>query len=131
MKIAYRLFALLIVVPATYFFIFWVPRSLIPVGEQIWIRNIVSLLFAFGMGWYVWTKSDSVPNKLMTCIFYGAIMVGAIGFSVGFWGPIIFSPGANQGPLLGLFITGPLGFILGGFLGFFYWLLFARGSEFK
>jgi hypothetical protein len=126
MKIAFRLIALLIVVPSTYYFIFWLPLSLIPLGKQIWIRNIVSLSFAFGMGWYVWTKSDSMPNKLMTCMFYGAVMVGAIGFSLGFWGPIIFAPGANQGPLLGIFITGPLSFMFGGFLGFFYWLLYAR-----
>jgi hypothetical protein len=26
---------------------------------------------------------------------------------------MIFTPGANQGPLLGLFITGPLGFVAG------------------
>jgi hypothetical protein len=27
---------------------------------------------------------------------------------------MIFTPDANQGPLLGLFITGPLGFLAGG-----------------
>jgi hypothetical protein len=39
----------------------------------------------------------------------------------GFLGPIIFTPEANQGPLLGIFITGPLGFLLGGVAGFVYW----------
>ncbi|ESY71163.1 hypothetical protein X742_01675 [Mesorhizobium sp. LNHC232B00] len=33
--------------------------------------------------------------------------------SAGFVGPIIFTPDANQGPLLGIFITGPLGLVVG------------------
>ncbi|RWL43219.1 hypothetical protein EN852_025125 [Mesorhizobium sp. M2E.F.Ca.ET.209.01.1.1] len=48
---------------------------------------------------------------------WGAIL-GAIGFLGGFVGPVIFTPEANQGPLLGIFITGPLGFILGLMVGF-------------
>ncbi|CAN5622142.1 hypothetical protein BH23GEM8_BH23GEM8_21720 [soil metagenome] len=42
-----------------------------------------------------------------------AFLVGALFFSIGFFLPIIFAPDANQGPLLGIFITGPLGFIAG------------------
>ncbi len=42
-----------------------------------------------------------------------AIMVGGVTFAAGFFGPIILAPDANQGPLLGIFITGPLGFTLG------------------
>jgi hypothetical protein len=38
----------------------------------------------------------------------------------GFVGPIILRPDSNQGPLLGIFITGPAGFVLGG-LGGFVW----------
>lgn len=48
---------------------------------------------------------------------WGAIL-GAIGFLGGFVGPVIFTPEANQGPLLGIFITGPLGFMLGLVVGF-------------
>jgi hypothetical protein len=42
-----------------------------------------------------------------------AVKLGGIAFMVGFVGPIIFAPDANQGPLLGIFITGPLGFLVG------------------
>jgi hypothetical protein len=52
----------------------------------------------------------------------GALVTGAIGFTVGFFGPIIFTPGANQGPLLGIFITGPLGFLAGAVGGAVWWL---------
>lgn len=48
---------------------------------------------------------------------WGAIL-GVIGFLGGFVGPVIFTPEANQGPLLGIFITGPLGFVLGLVVGF-------------
>jgi hypothetical protein len=51
---------------------------------------------------------------LIRSVLLGAVVLGAIDFSAGFFGPIIFMPVANQGPLLGLFITGPLGFVLGG-----------------
>ena len=46
-----------------------------------------------------------------------ACMVGGIGFIIGFVGPMVFTPESNQGPLLGIFITGPLGFIIGGAIG--------------
>jgi hypothetical protein len=42
-----------------------------------------------------------------------AFGVGAVGFALGFFGPIILTPEANQGPLLGIFITGPLAFLVG------------------
>ena len=42
-----------------------------------------------------------------------ALVVGGISFAIGFFGPIMWAPEANQGPLLGIFITGPAGFVLG------------------
>jgi hypothetical protein len=42
-----------------------------------------------------------------------ALIVGGIGFAAGFFGPMLLEPDANQGPMLGIFITGPLGFMLG------------------
>jgi len=49
----------------------------------------------------------------------------------GFVGPIIITPDANQGPLLGIFITGPLGFILGLLIGFIISIIKKRRPEFK
>ena len=42
-----------------------------------------------------------------------AFAIGAVGFVTGFFGPLIVAPDANQGPLLGIFITGPLGVVVG------------------
>lgn len=47
----------------------------------------------------------------------------------GFFGPMIFAPGANQGPLLGTFITAPLGFLLGGVMGWIYALWRKQQNE--
>jgi hypothetical protein len=44
----------------------------------------------------------------------------------GFFGPIIFTPDANQEPLLDIIVTGPLGVILGAIGGATYWFGFGR-----
>jgi hypothetical protein len=55
-------------------------------------------------------------------MFIGAILgagvAGAGFFAAGFVGPILFMPSANQGPLFGIFIAGPAGFVAGGVMGF-------------
>ena len=48
------------------------------------------------------------------------LLFGVVSFLAGFIGPIILRPDSNQGPLLGIFITGPAGLVLGG-LGGFVW----------
>ena len=127
-KLIVRLLATLLVVPATYFFIYWVPFSLFPFLEARGIPSTISLLCAVGVGWYVWKKLGSAPAGLISSALVGAAVLGAIGFCAGFFGPIIFAPGANQGPLLGIFITGPLGFLLGAVGGVVYWLVKGRKS---
>ncbi len=46
-----------------------------------------------------------------------ATVLGIAGFVCGFIGPMALAPGANQGPMLGIFITGPGGALLGAILG--------------
>ncbi len=55
---------------------------------------------------------NQIKKFIMPAIVGGGVL-GGMGFCAGFFGPMIFDPGANQGPLLGIFITGPLGFFLG------------------
>lgn len=45
------------------------------------------------------------------------VTFGVIGFVGGFFGPMLLSPDANQGPMLGIFITGPLGLLAGLVIG--------------
>ena len=60
--------------------------------------------------------------RILRCALLGGVILGGIGFAAGFFGPIIFRPDTNQGPLLGIFITGPLGFVLGIICGTVYGL---------
>jgi hypothetical protein len=46
-----------------------------------------------------------------------SVALGVTGFVCGFFGPIVLNPSANQGPMLGIFITGPGGAVLGAVLG--------------
>jgi hypothetical protein len=41
------------------------------------------------------------------------LLIGGVSFSIGFFGPMVVDPSTNQGPLLGILITGPLGLMAG------------------
>ena len=83
-------------------------------AEHYWIANIASLLCAITVGRFVRRRMAAPYQSLLSHMVRGAFIVGGIGFVGGFFGPMIFAPGANQRPLLGLLITGPLGFLIGG-----------------
>lgn len=63
-------------------------------------------------------RSATLPATTIASMVRGASMVGGIGFCAGFFGPMILAPDANQGPLVGIFITGPLGAVVGAIGGF-------------
>ena len=42
------------------------------------------------------------------------VLLGVAGFCAGFFGPMVFVPEANQGPMVGIFLSGPGGAVLGG-----------------
>jgi hypothetical protein len=52
---------------------------------------------------------ESRPPSFLLCV----LILSAAGFCAGFFGPMIFAPDANQGPLVGIFMSGPGGAILG------------------
>jgi hypothetical protein len=53
------------------------------------------------------------PPERTRGVLAWALVFGAVGFGCGFFGPIALNPSANQGPLMGIFITGPGGVVLG------------------
>lgn len=59
----------------------------------------------------------------------GALMVGAVSFALGFAGPLILTPDANLGPLFGIIVTGPIGFVLGAVGGAAYGLRRSAGER--
>lgn len=52
---------------------------------------------------------DSQQPPVLLCV----LIVGGIGFAAGFFGPMVFDPTGNQGPLVGILISGPGGAVLG------------------
>jgi hypothetical protein len=61
-------------------------------------------------------------ETLRSPVFW-ALALGLTGGAAGFLGPIVLNPDANQGPLLGILITGPGGAIAGLVLGFVFRIL--------
>lgn len=43
----------------------------------------------------------------------GGVIIGLAGFLPGFFGPMFLHPDSPQDPMLGIFVTGPLGFVIG------------------
>ena len=59
----------------------------------------------------------AAPRSALWWVALSVLTMGSIGFMAGFIGPMIMAPSANEGPLLGIFFTGPLGVVLGLALG--------------
>jgi hypothetical protein len=111
---------------AALYFVYWTVGALLSsAGAPHFMSVLVSFVAAIAVARYVWIHSASVGAGFVRSAVMGALVTGAVGFSAGFFGPMIFTPSANQGPLLGIFITGPLGLMFGGAGGAIHW--FARG----
>lgn len=103
-------------------------QGIVPPSFQI-IGSLFGYIAAFYVARFVWRKLQSTEtNGLLANIITGACVIGAISFIAGFAGPIIFTPESNQGPLLGIFITGPIGFLAGGVIGALRWTYKSRRS---
>ncbi len=110
-----------------YLTVFLIGALLFP-HSPAWIPPVVSLLISVLVARFVWMNFDSPHPGLGRSIGLGALITGGIAFAAGFFGPIIVTPNANQGPLLGIFITGPLGLLLGAIGGGVYWFIRKRRS---
>lgn len=55
--------------------------------------------------------------------FLWIVLVGAAGFAAGFFGPMVFLPDSNLGPIYGILYSGPAGVALGAALFVLCWLL--------
>lgn len=97
--------------------------AFLPIPEAYaYIRSFIAFAIAIGISKLIWNLSEKVKSPVATFGIIGAILVGSIGFIGGFFGPIILRPDSPQGPLLGIFFTGPIGFIVGLLCGIIYGL---------
>lgn len=121
MNKAIRIFLTLLSVVASYYFISFASLIVPGIDNIPAIQIAVSLLAALSIGVFIWKRTVKISPGLMQYVIVGGILIGSIGFTSGFFGPMIFSPSSNQGPLLGIFITGPIGFLIGLLGGGIYW----------
>src|SRR5262245_9063751 len=120
----FRAFVTFVAAVSTFYFVFWTGGALLLSSTASeWVPFLLAGAAALAVGRYIWVQSSSLSGGMVNSMAIGAFAIGGVGFAAGFFGPIIFMPEANQGPLLGIFITGPLGFVLGGIGGFVYWLV--------
>ncbi|MFN3194537.1 MAG: hypothetical protein ACE364_01130 [Chlorobiota bacterium] len=107
---------------AIYFFINKAVFPIIPgISNIAGLRIIISILIALIIGFIVWKNTGSIFNEMSKYIIIGGIIVGSIGFVLGFFIPLIFWPSNTYAPLMSIFIIGPIGFVIGLFGGGIYW----------
>jgi hypothetical protein len=110
---------------AAFWYIYWIPLEItleIAHGRFHWmwiIRILGSMAAAAVVAQYTWRHKSLAPQGLVSCIILGAAVMGGVGFSAGWFGPMIFDPG-SQGPVLAI-ITGPFGFLVGAIGGALCW----------
>jgi hypothetical protein len=102
------------------FFIVWMLLLVIPLGGHVWIGSLVALAASVHVSRQVWNGTAEGSTSVAVMAGLGAVILGGLGFVGGFFGPMIFAPEANQGPMLGLFITGPAGVVIGAIAGAVY-----------
>lgn len=122
MRLLVRLIVSAMVAVAVYLFSFWMVWVQILPLSLAFAAQLAALATGGAAGWWIWRRLQADTHGVFSLAARWAAVAGAIGFCGGFFGPMILTPGANQGPLLGLFITGPLGFMGGGIGGVLYGL---------
>ena len=80
-----------------------------------------SLLISVVAAILLWKKVGLVSKNVFAYALSGGVVIGILCFSIGFFGPMFLTPSSNQGPLLGIFVTGPLGAACGLIVGSYYW----------
>ena len=81
--------------------IFWVPIAL-------WLLTMGLLCW-----WSVLAGQETRARARIAASWRMGWILGGIGLTLGFVGPLVVTPSANLGPLLGILISGPGGFVLG------------------
>ena len=91
-------------------------------GTLLFIVAIIAAAYRYG----VFGPTRRLNGAASARVLLWAFGLGGLGFVLGVFGPMLLAPDANQGPLLGIFITGPLGFFSGLFGAI--WREWRRGS---
>ena len=83
--------------------------------------KVLALIFAVTAAWVAWKKLRSADPGIFSYMLIGAFLFGLIGFLAGSFSVHIFYTDNNLAGLIPIVYTGPLGFLVGGIAGCFYW----------
>ena len=123
-----RILAGLIALPASAYaclMLLGLARGFDPLSATLGAVAATAALLA---GWFALRGCLVESRRAMKRVILGGVILGGVGFIAGFVGPILLRPDANQGPLLGIFITGPLGFVVGAAAGWISTRFRGRGA---
>src|SRR5438132_2508573 len=82
----------LITALATFYFVFWVGAAfLLPRNLSRWVPLLGSAIAALVVTRYVWLHSVSFSGGLVSAVLTGAFVTAGIGFSAGFFGPMLLT----------------------------------------
>ncbi|RAI90028.1 hypothetical protein [Algoriphagus yeomjeoni] len=136
MKKTIRILSAFVTFVAVFYFTFWIFGAIVsiffdsdPPKWAMVISSIASFITAGYLAYHVWKKKENKKPSQGSYILAGALGVGVAGFILGFFGPLILTPEANQGPLLGILITGPAGIAIGAIGGSIYWEIKKRKAK--
>lgn len=128
MKILLRIILIFLSVTISLNVIGGVLYSLSPeVYDNKLIPSIIFLFIGIFIVIFIWKKTKNISDNMAKYILLSGLVIGGIGFLLGFFGGPILYPTSNLSPLLGFFITGPLGLVLGGIGGGIYWRYKVKG----
>jgi hypothetical protein len=83
-------------------------------GSVFWVPITLWLLTMGVLCWWFTISSDQAASRAaIRASWRAGWKVGAVGLAAGFIGPLLIHPKASLGPLLGILVTGPLGFVVG------------------
>jgi hypothetical protein len=88
--------------------IFWVPST-------SWLATMGLLC------WWTALAHQPTTRARIRASWRAGWVLGAVGLALGFLGPLLITPKANLGPLLGILITGPGAFVLGSLAAALAW----------
>ena len=86
-------------------YVFWVPIAL-------WLTTMGLLCWGSALG----GEGRSTRARIASS-WRAGWWLGGTGLALGFIGPLVITPRATLGPLLGILLTGPAGFVLGALVG--------------
>jgi hypothetical protein len=79
-----------------------------------WMPIALFLITLAALCWWFALRGDHAESRgAIGATWKGGIWLGAPSFALGFIGPLVIWPHGNLGPLLGILLTGPLGFVCG------------------